>query len=86
MNYYIRVFGWLFVGMGLVLGGLAALSILGAFPLTIEIFDYVVEGSRERLMFAASCGAMALVGLGLVGLARRRATQGSQAQPPAEAI
>ena len=72
VTYNLRVFGWLLIVMGVVFGGVTTLSMLGAFPLTVEVLDFKVTGTRARLIFVASCGACALLGGGLVLWARRR--------------
>ena len=75
MTRNLRVSGWLLLSMGLVFGGITTLSLLGAFPLTIEVGDWQVTGRRARLLFVACCGACALLGVGMVLLARRRAAR-----------
>lgn len=71
MNYYLRVFGWLMLGMGLVLGGVTALALADVIPLQITVFGRSLDERTERVRWLAAWLIAAGVGLGLLWFGRR---------------
>ncbi|MBP7550293.1 MAG: hypothetical protein KA761_08395 [Gemmatimonadaceae bacterium] len=78
MRHHLRTLGWLLIGMGVVFGGVTTLSLLGAFPLTIEVFHRSITSTRERWLLVLWWGAAIVVGGALVWLTRDRVS----ARPP----
>jgi len=74
MRHHLRTLGWLLIGMGVVFGGVTTLSLLGAFPLTIEVFHRSITSTRERWILVACWGVAVVVG-GLLVLLTRSAGQ-----------
>jgi Na+/phosphate symporter len=70
---HLRTLGWLLIGMGVVFGGVTTLSLLGAFPLTIEVFDRSITSTRERWILVACWGVAVVVGGILVMVTRSSA-------------
>ena len=66
VNYYLRVFGWVFLGMGLVLGGVTALALMGLIPLEITIFGRNVDDRSERVRWLVGWLITAVAGLGIL--------------------
>ncbi len=73
MTRHLRTLGWLLIGMGVVFGGVTTLSLLGAFPLTIEVFDRSITSTRERWILVACWGVAVVVGGILVMVTRSSA-------------
>lgn len=72
MPFNMRVFGWLFLGMGLIFGSLTALSLMGLFPLDISVFDHRLDTQRERTVFLAVWSVVAVAGLVTLRYTRER--------------
>ena len=71
MKYYVRVFGWLFLGMGTVLSVLSLLDLSGLVDVEGEFFGIDVDTDRERAIWLAACLVGATTGLLLLYLTRR---------------
>ncbi len=71
MKYYVRVFGWLFLGMGSVLSVLTLLDMSGLVDVSGNFFGIEVDTDRERAIWLAACLVGAATGLALLRLTRR---------------
>ncbi len=71
MKYYVRVFGWMFLGMGTVLSFLSLLDLSGLVDVSGNLFGVEVDTPRERAIWLAACLAGAATGLVLLYLTRR---------------
>lgn len=71
MKYYLRVFGWLLLGMGTVLGVLGLLAGFGLVQVQIGFFGIDLETSSERIAWVAGWLVAAAAGLALLYLTRR---------------
>ncbi len=72
MKYYLRVIGWLLLGMGTVLSALAALAFVDIIPLHITFFERSLETSGERLGWVVGWLLAAGLGFVLLQVSRRR--------------
>ncbi len=72
MKYYVRVFGWLFLGMGSVLSVVSLLDLSGLVDVKGDFFGIVVDTDRERAIWLAACLVGAATGLILLYLTRRK--------------
>lgn len=66
MNYFRRVAGWLLLGMGTVLAGVALLAMMGVTQLQIQFFGFDLDTRGERLVWIWSWGIGALAGFFLL--------------------
>jgi len=71
MKYYLRVFGWLLLGMGTVLGVVGLLAVIGLMQVPIDFFGIDLDTSVERIAWVVGCLVAAVVGLTLLFLTRR---------------
>ncbi len=71
MKYYMRVFGWLFLGMGGVLTVLSLLDLSGLVDVSGNFFGIEVDTSREHAIWLAACLVAAATGLALLRLTKR---------------
>jgi len=65
MAYWIRVFGWLLLGMCSVLALVGVASFLGM-SLDIDFFGRDLSSVRVRVVWVVANGILALVGLGAI--------------------
>jgi high-affinity Fe2+/Pb2+ permease len=59
----LRVAGGIIAGFGIALGGVAALSMAGAFPVSIAFFGFDVNTRAERFAWIGAWSLVAVIGL-----------------------
>lgn len=69
----LRSFGWLLLVMGIVIGGLTALSMLGLVKVAIFAFGHQLDSLKEHRIFLAVWIGAAVIGIALLRSARRAA-------------
>ncbi len=79
MKYYLRVFGWLLFGMGIVLGVLGVLSVIGLTQVSIDFFGIDLDTRAQHIAWAAGWLVAAAAGLALLFLTRRATRAESEA-------
>ena len=79
MKYYLRVFGWLLLGMGTVPGVLGVLAVIGLMQVPIDFFGIDLDTRPERIAWAAGWLVAAAAGLALLFLTRRATQHESEA-------
>lgn len=72
MRYCVLVFGWLLLGMGLVLGVLSMLALVGLLPLQIDFFGIAIDEPGERTLWSIAWLAVAAIGLVMLVAVRSR--------------
>ncbi len=71
MRYYLRILGWLLLGMGTVLGVLGLLAVIGLMQVQIDFFGIDLDTSTERIAWVAGWLGTAAAGLALLFFTRR---------------
>ena len=71
MHYYLRVVGWLLVGMGTVLSVVTALALAGVIQVQIDFFAFNLDTRRERLVLVSGLVIAAVAGLVLLRISKR---------------
>lgn len=71
MKYYSRVFGWLLLGMGTVLGAVGVLAVIGLIHVQIDFFGIDLDTAAERIAWTVGWLLAAVTGLALLFLTRR---------------
>jgi len=70
MRYYLRVLGWLLLGMGTVLAVLGLLAVIGLTQVQIDFFGIDLDTSTKRIAWVAGWLVAAAAGLALLFLTR----------------
>ena len=70
MKYYLRVFGWLLLGMGTALAVLGLLAVIGLMQVQIDIMGIALHTSAERIFWVVGWLVAAAAGLALLLLTR----------------
>ncbi len=70
MKYYLRVFGWLLLGMGTVLAVLGLLAVIGLMQVPIDFLGIDLDTRAERIAWVVGWLVAAAVGLALLLLTR----------------
>jgi hypothetical protein len=79
LKYYLRVFGWLLLGMGAVLGVLGTLGLIGLTQAPIDWFGISLDSGADRIAWTVSWLAAAAAGLALLLWTRRGSQDNSGA-------
>jgi len=79
MKYYLRIFGWLLLGMGVVLGIVGLLAAIGLMQVQIDFFGIDLDTSAERIAWTAGWLVAAAAGLALLFLTRHGSQHESDA-------
>jgi hypothetical protein len=77
MRHKLLAFGWLLFGMGVVLGGLGALTLAGILSIPIRVAGRHVDTRPELIAWVAAWSAAMVIGVVLLCLARARNKQRS---------
>jgi hypothetical protein len=72
MRHKLLAFGWLLCGMGVVLGGLGALTLAGILSISIQVAGRQVDTRPELIAWVAAWSAAMVIGVVLLCLARAR--------------
>ena len=71
MHYYMRVIGWLLVGMGTLLSVVTALALAGVIQLQIDFFGFNLDTRGERLALVSGLVIAAVAGFVLLRISKR---------------
>ena len=74
MKYYLRVFGWLLLGMGIVLAIVGLLSISGIIQMNIDFFGIDLNSEKELINWLVGWVVAFVAGLILLYLTRHSKT------------
>lgn len=80
MRSNLLAFGWLFVAMGIALGGLTSLDLLGIVEVPITISGHQLESIGERRGFLAVWIGATIIGFGLLLSAWRITPRSTQSK------
>lgn len=72
MNYNIRVFGWLLLGMGSILAFIGLMAIVGLIHVQIDFFGVNLDTMQERIAWIISWFVVFVVGSLLIALTQPR--------------
>jgi len=75
MKYYIRVFGWLLLGMGALFGSLGLLLIYGVMEVQIDFWGVEIRTSAQRIYWVVGWSLLAVTGLALLLFTKRFSQQ-----------
>jgi len=74
MKYYLRVFGWLLLGMGIVLATVGLLAISGIIQMNIDFFGIDLNSEKELINWLVGWVVAFVAGLILLYLTRHSKT------------
>ncbi|MFA6044095.1 MAG: hypothetical protein WC718_03850 [Phycisphaerales bacterium] len=77
MRHRLLAFGWLLCGMGVVMGGLGALTLAGILSIPIKVACRHLDTRPELITWVAAWSAAMVIGVVLLRLARARNKQRS---------
>ena len=72
MNYNIRVFGWLLLGMGSILAFIGLMAVVGLIHVQIDFFGVDLDTMQERIAWIFSWLLVFVVGSLLIALTQPR--------------
>ena len=75
MKYYLRVLGWLLLGLGTVLGTLGLFAFLGILTVLFDFFGVELNTSTQLIYWIVGWSLSAAIGLALLLYTRRFAPQ-----------